>query len=699
MKYFLPTSLALACACVTAAPSAEDTLPTISVTADFRAIEALKAANSVSVIEAETIARRDAKHLDQILNTAPNVNFAAGASRGRFVQIRGIGERSQFKDPLDASVGTVIDGIDYSGIGLAASLYDVKQVEVLRGPQGTRFGSSAMAGLISIQSNDASDENYSKLDLGVGNYGSRNAGLIFNGALNDQLVGRLSLHTNRSDGYINNPYLNRDDTNKIDENTIKAQLKWTASEDLSITLNAHHIDADNGYNAFSLDNSRNIPSDEPGHDRQRSSAASLKTEWTGNESFDLQGTVTVENSDLEYGFDWDWTNLPSSGTQGKENNKRKRKAANIDLRAISKPGSEFLGAEWVVGVYAAKRDVDLSYDDSWYDIWGGGPWISTFDSNNLTERAATYGELSWELANDLTLSSGLRLERIETDYRDSAGVALSNGENQWGGNLTLEYDGLDNTLLYATVSRGYKIGGVNGQALGDASIPPSIADFLKQRATFDSETLINYELGLKGSYFDDSLDLSVSAFYMDRQNMQAKAWVLIPPAKWKSYLDNVDKGHNAGVELEAQWQATGNVQLFASLGWLDTQLGKITVINVDNNQPQDQSGRDQAHAPAYQFNVGTSVQLMDNLSMTLEVDGKDSFYFSNSHNDRSRAYELVHMSFVYQLEGLSLSLWGRNLGNVDYQTRGFYFDNGAGNQAYHQLGAPRTFGISGSYTF
>ena len=78
-------------------------------------------------------------------------SFAGGSGRARFFQIRGIGERSQFGDPLNHSVGILIDNVDFSGAGTAATLFDVEQVEILRGPQGTRYGANALAGLINIK--------------------------------------------------------------------------------------------------------------------------------------------------------------------------------------------------------------------------------------------------------------------------------------------------------------------------------------------------------------------------------------------------------------------------------------------------------------------------------------------------------------------------------------------------------------------
>ena len=124
----------------------------IIITADYRESNALDISASVSVIGSEIIEKKNANHLEEILLNVPNINSSAGASRARFYQIRGIGERGQFSEPLNSSVGVIIDGIDFSGIGTAALLYDVEQVEVLLGPQGTRYGSNALAGLINIAS-------------------------------------------------------------------------------------------------------------------------------------------------------------------------------------------------------------------------------------------------------------------------------------------------------------------------------------------------------------------------------------------------------------------------------------------------------------------------------------------------------------------------------------------------------------------
>ena len=131
---------------------AEVDLEEVIVTSDFRESQLKNIPTSISVIDSKVINQRNSRHLEELLALAPNVNFAAGASRGKYFQIRGVGERSQFVAPLNPSVGTYVDGIDFTGFGGAATLLDIDQVEVLRGSQGTRFGANALAGVINLKS-------------------------------------------------------------------------------------------------------------------------------------------------------------------------------------------------------------------------------------------------------------------------------------------------------------------------------------------------------------------------------------------------------------------------------------------------------------------------------------------------------------------------------------------------------------------
>ena len=664
----------------------------VIVTADFRDSNLLDAAASISVIDSETIDRRQARHLDQLLNGAPNVNFSSGASRGRFIQIRGIGERSQFIEPLNPSVGILVDGIDFTGIAGAATTMDIQQVEILRGPQGTLYGANALAGLINLRSNQPTEQTQGNLELSLGDYNTETLSAAIGGPLSENLGARVAVQQHSSDGYIRNDFLERDDTDNIDELTLRSIFNWQASDELSLNLTLFHVNADNGYDAFSLDNTRQTLSDNPGHDRQEATAFALESQWQASNSAELVTLVSFADNNLEYGYDEDWafpdicTGEPCEGWEynSEDNYIRDRKNSTVDIRLVSSEGGKILNnsSDWVVGLYWRDQDEQLLRQYT----YAAGDFTSDFETSNR----AIYGQLDTELSTALTLTTGLRFENRRADYGDSENVAHGVDEDLWGGRIALNYQLSDKTMVYGLVSRGYKAGGVNSD--------PALS---AEDREFDTEIMWNLETGVKGRWLDDQLQAQVAAFYQKRDDIQIKQSLVqsredSEAPDFTDYFGNSANGSNYGLEVELNWYASDTVSLFANLGWLETQY--------DIPLSEDLDSRQQAHAPNYQFALGTTLQLNQNLALTLDVEGKDEFYLSSSHNEQTESYELLNANLTYSIEGWQLSLWGRNLTDEDIIIRGF---GGFGNdprkfyetEAYYQYGEPRMFGLSGKYNF
>jgi outer membrane receptor protein involved in Fe transport len=208
-------------------PPAAGAIEEVVVTAELRKTPWLEQPASTSVISGEAARRRNAVHLENLLQLTPNVNVSGGSSRARFYQIRGIGERSQFVEPLNPSVGLLVDDIDFSGLGTAATLYDIDQVEVLRGPQGTLHGANALAGLIAMRSAAPEDRFSAQANATLGSYGREEVGARVTGPIiRDRLLYRLSAFRHRSDGFIDNAFLGREDTNRRDETSLRGRLRW-----------------------------------------------------------------------------------------------------------------------------------------------------------------------------------------------------------------------------------------------------------------------------------------------------------------------------------------------------------------------------------------------------------------------------------------------------------------------------------------
>lgn len=161
------------------------TIEEIFVTSDFHSPEINTLANSVTVFNDTLIKKAGAQHLENLLGRAPNVNYSSGASRGRFFQIRGIGERSQFVNPINPSVGLIVDGIDFTGLGLSATTLDIEQIEILRGPQGTLYGANALGGLIHLSSNAPSEEYSGSLNAQLSDYDGRSLDVVVSGPVSN----------------------------------------------------------------------------------------------------------------------------------------------------------------------------------------------------------------------------------------------------------------------------------------------------------------------------------------------------------------------------------------------------------------------------------------------------------------------------------------------------------------------------------
>ena len=150
------------------------------------------------------------------------------------------------------------------------------------------------------------------------------------------------------------------------------------------------------------------------------------------------------------------------------------------------------------------------------------------------------------------------------------------------------------------------------------------------------------------------------------------------------------------MEVEVNWLASEVLSVQGSLGLLETDYDTPLSVNLDR--------RDQAHAPLYQFALGASLQVSENLIWTADIEGKDKFYLSSSHDEQSESYWLLNTNLAYSADQWSLSVWGRNLTDEDVIVRGF---GGFGNdprkyyatEPYYQLSEPRTFGVSGQYNF
>ena len=669
-KLWLPATFA----CLLQPAIAETTIDEITVTADFRERPLADVPFSVSVMDSEFINAAAVQHFEELINIVPNMNWSGDGHRARYFQIRGVGELEQYQGAPNPSIGFLIDDIDFSGIGTVATLFDIESVQVLRGPQGSRYGANALGGLIYMRSAAPSTERNGRLFLSIGDDDTRSIGVAAGGAINDAetTTFRFSAQQHQSDGFRDNIFLNRDDTNGRDETTLRGRLHFLPAENIEANVSVLYVKIDDGYDAFSLDNTYTMLSDKPGRDAQESLGASLRLDWSLQGDRMFTSITSSADSDIDFGFDADWGNDDSwvpFTYDFVSISDRQRRTVSQEFRL----GSD----QWLIGFYALNLNDEVvtlnlgeyydpinDWSDSVNDSFG-----SDYEATNI----ALFGQYDFEFTDTTQLSSGLRVEYRTTDYIDTAGLKTGPAETMWGGELSLSHAISDSMNAYASVSKGYKAGGFN---LG--LVPAG-------RRDFDTENMVTLEAGIKSRLQDGRVQLNAAIFHNRRNDQEVRTSVqLVPgdPASFVFFTDNVGAGEALGFEAEVRWFVADDWEFYGTLGLLDATF---------------ESGREMAHAPPFTLAAGIAYRNSNGFFARLDATAKDAFYFDVSHDQKSDPLELFNMRVGYEGDSWLVSFWARNLFDENYAVRGFYFGNEPPdfpNTLYTRLGDPRQVGIT-----
>jgi outer membrane receptor protein involved in Fe transport len=682
-----------------------DQLDEIIVTATLRSTPLLETAGSVSVLSSADLQNAGQQHFEDVLALVPNLNWAGDTSRPRYFQIRGIGELQQYQGAPNPSVAFLIDDIDFSGLGSAATLFDVDQIEVLHGPQGTLYGANALGGLIYVKSAEPSDTFGGRAEIDAGDYGEQSYGAVLTGPVSAlDSAFRLAVQRYTSDGFYHNAYLGRSNVDDRDELTLRGRWRYEPSDVWRVDLTLLRAQIDNGYDAWSIDNSRTTQSDHPGVDKQYSTGLSARSTYSGFAPETLTVIATYADTTVNYGFDGDWgnPNLWAPYTfDYTEYQVRYRTTASLEGRLGDVPGPQFSrdsahGFTWLVGVYAFQLHESLTdtmtgtYVDP-FDATQNAESLTVVSSEYRSRNAAVYAQLDGDVSDRARWSLGLRGERHTSNYNDNttnldAPTTMNDfnpAENLWGGHVSLDFKIADGQYAYALIARGYKAGGFN--------LSPGLpADQLQ----FGPESDLNFEVGHKAQLHDGRLQVDTSLFYMKRHNEQLLTGEQLDPSNPNTfifYTGNALSGYNYGLESTLNWAATQALSIGGSLGLLQTKYHGF----VQNGETLPD--RALPHAPPWQAALNATWRDPRGPYARLDLTGMGAFFYDLPPNwTRSSAYGLVNAKVGWDAKRWEVYVWGRNLLDKDYTVRGFYFGDEPPDfpyKLYTQLGEPRNWGV------
>jgi outer membrane receptor protein involved in Fe transport len=674
----------------------------IIVKGDWREAKLLEEDSSLVLLRNEIIESQPIKHFENLSYLVPNLNFAASDSRARHFQIRGIGERSGYERTPNSAVGFLIDDIDFSGQGGIATTFDVEQIEVHRGPQGSRIGSNALAGLIYIKTKEPSKEFEGVSEITSGTYGTINTGVAFGGpsAINQDLTYRLVLRKDYSDGFRKNLFSGKSNTSKKDESTFRLKLDWDAGDKTLVKFLITQVDLDDPADIWTIDGSLNTLSDRPGMDSQKTNAYGIKF-FHQFDGFEFQSFTSVTNTDVVLSYDADWGNSDSHMPYIYDyfsETLRNRDTFGQELRFVS-DSADFSSqnmTEWVVGLsFLDIKEENLKKDDGIYGDPSDpySPYVSqsSSSSNFSSDNISIYANIDYLLNASTKISFGARWEDYESKYSDSFDENFNPSDRMSGGKISLTKNINEQTNIFFNLAKGFNQGGFNLNLGLDTNSQ-------NNNLYYDPEFLTNYEIGFNSEISNSKITISGIIFHSNREDQQVLISTQVDPSDPNTFTfltQNAAEGINRGLELNMTMQASNSLDVFFNLGLLKTEIKNW------ESRP-DLEGRAQAHAPEKSYALGLNWNPFENSYLSINFVGKSDFYYSDSHNNKSKSYALTNINYSYISGQWTYSIWGRNIFDKYYSTRGFYFGNEAPNftdTLYKRHGDPRHIGVTVKYDF
>ena len=565
----------------------------VLVTAEKRTESLQNLSQAVTALSAEDVENRQLSSFVDLSAIAPGVNVAKNEGFKTVITIRGIGNEANQNAIANPSVSYHLDGVYVaSPFALQTDFLDLERIEVLRGPQGTLFGQNSTGGGINVITKAPTfDEVYGSADLTVGEYNLIKARAAVNLPLSDAAAMRLSVMSNRHDGFTDN-VANGQDLDDADSISARAKFLYQPSDTFSATLTAQIFDEEvNGQAQKGIydptPGARYLAQDSLSSYELESQLYSLTLEWDLG-SVTLKSLTSYQNDDIAIQRDndrHDYRTLPPffllQSYFDPETNEQKTTTQEFNL--ISNEPA-FGRLDWVAGIFYLDTEVDISilerldfgfdgvFDpftlDDIYSYQGDVGFIS--DSKPERESLSLYGQGTWSFTDSVRMIAGLRYTEDEvysavTNFYGREGTEILEIESEKvTGRLALEVDLGDATMAYASYTRGFKPGGSNLTFGREDIVSPIVV-----LPVFEEETIDAYEVGLKTDLADGRVRLNGAAFFYTYDNLQYQA---TDPEVFQGGVGNIPESEIMGAELELGAFLTDSLIFDARLAWLDTEI-------------------------------------------------------------------------------------------------------------------------------
>jgi iron complex outermembrane receptor protein len=604
-------------------PVDNGTIEEVVVTALKRSTTIQTTPISISAVTEKSLQALGASGIQDYFRTVPNLQVDGNSPTSRRLTLRGVRSAGEAtvglyydETPLTGPAGTTADA---SSTSADVNLFDVERVEVLRGPQGTLYGSGSMGGTLRVILNKPNSSAYSgAVDVqGTaqkdGGQGYSVKGMVNVPLIEDKLAARLVLYKAEQGGYIDDTLLHKKDINDTHASGGRLMLEFTPTDKLTLDASGLFqkttLDGQNSwYPALGKkDYSTNARTIAPTSDNLRLYNVTAKWDLnfatiTGTSSYykwsllrnsDYSPTLSGSRANATSCRNYiaggppatgtapactaaqltQYTTYADSRTPGALYQPMGLTSWNHELRASGQLFDEKV--DWTGGVYLEKREDYIESKVAKADAATG-----IINPNDLTawrhvgtdtKQTAFFGEVTYKPIEKLSLTAGVR--RFKYDKTVSGQVLISNFITQsyvgpaaqvdasasgWVSKFNVSYQVTSDFMVYALASKGFRPGGANNV--------PGLASAL---LAYAPDSLWNYEAGVKSQWFDRRLTLNAAAYQLDWSNMQISATSANGAF---SYLTNAGTAKIKGFEVEAVARPMTGLTLNATAAFVDAKL-------------------------------------------------------------------------------------------------------------------------------
>lgn len=750
-------------------------LEEVIVTAEKREADLQKTAIAITAITADALVDAGVSQSEDLNKLVPGLGIGQGGPSTQ-VYLRGVGNygTNAFADP---AVAFNIDGVYISRFsGISGNFYDIQRVEVLKGPQGTLYGRNATGGAINIVTNKPVDKFEAGVGLEAGNYSLIKANGFVNVPVSDTVAVRLAAQSVDRDGYQSDGY--DDDESKA----ARLQASISPSDSFSLLLTGSYLElGGKGPVHVPLTNNGFVDNDDPWRGQSVTMPVVLPVPppapllYAGLNRADGKLDVTVKSFSAEMNADLnDAVTLTLLGNFMDTDNPSKFYGPGFEVDSHDESEQKSLEArlsgdtgtvKWVGGLYYFNEDQSTNY---WVDQ--GFLFNQTgIDIDKLEDTTyAAFTQATYSLTDTVRLTGGVRYTREEKEQNgqifsrqptgfacetsptifigtiaqsipqaatNGAGMAYPfpfcsdtmTGKRKWtdtSWKAGIDFDVTDDSMMYASVSRGFKAGGFF--AAGDNSI---------QGNSYEPETLVAYAVGAKNRFLDGRLQLNGEVFFWDYKDHQES---YLAPTSASGTFNFVTQRADAeiyGVDLELDALLSDFDQLGLKVQYLHAEYTDAPFINASpgpgNPSPRSVCNMSQdPTVPTIWYADCSGQQMPRSPDLSAVADYKHFFRLGNGGNivaganaqysssywaavdynplQKQDAYTMYGATLGYEAPDnvWSVTAYGANLGEEVVYSNAFMYpgansvaNGGAGNIAMVQLRAPRTYGVRANFKF